>query len=138
MPMTATESLLFNELFIEYLRDFFFERDDQQLDISKIMLAMPNFYDHADLINAGLIVLVRRGLIDKTGSQPNFLFQASKQAMQEWRDGKENDRLNKSIDILIKQRILDQLTWERFPKKYWWLISIGTAVIGGFVAKYLH
>jgi|SRR5450755_668802 len=134
----ATESLHFNALFLEYLRDFFYDNPDIKFTVESIMESMPTFYNHRDLIIAGTIVLLRQNKIIRIPQDSYVYWQASKVGIQAMRDEAENVRLNKEIDLFIKTEQKDQMKWERWPKRHWVIVAIGTAILGGLVAHFIH
>jgi hypothetical protein len=136
--MNATESLLFNELFLKSLEDFFFKDDQASYNIDEILNGMPVVYNIGQLINSGVTFLVLKGTIAGDGNTHNQRFKLTNTGINARVAELEEFRINKEIDFEIKRQTLDQLKWDRIPKKYWLPISIGTSIIGGIVAHYLH
>jgi len=99
---------------------------------------MPVVYCLEGLINSGITYLVLDGTIAGTGIEPNRRFQVTPEGIQRRATENEEIRVNKEIDLEIKNRTLDQLGWERIPKKFWWLIAIVTALLGALVGKLFH
>jgi hypothetical protein len=52
--MNATESLLFNKLFIEYLESVFLENDQRKFEFEEIGKSLPEFYQLPELVKAGM------------------------------------------------------------------------------------
>lgn len=50
----------------------------------------------------------------------------------------ENEKLNKEIDLDIKRMTKDNLGWQRWPKKYWWLVVLLTIIITAVVTAILQ
>ena len=66
--MSPTESLLFNDLFLKSLEDFFFKDDQASYDISEILNGMPVVYNIGQLINSGITFLALKGTIVGDGN----------------------------------------------------------------------
>ena len=97
----ATESLQFNQLFLDYLRDFFFDNPQLKFTLESIMENMPSFYNDNHLIIAGTVVLRRQNKIVRIIEGSVTFWQASEPGIQAMRDDEENARLNKEIDLII-------------------------------------
>jgi|SRR5450631_3397839 len=136
--MNATESLLFNELFIDYLKDIFFEDPKRKFEQIDVRRSLPQFYEDSAMVNAGIAYLLRKQFIVQTQEDGRDLYHIAPNSVAEKRKEKAMLELNRRIDFAIKKQTLDQLNWDRIPKKYWWAISIGTAILGGLVAHFIH
>lgn len=134
------DALIFNELFIEYLKGIFFENPDKKFPRKELGQYLPEFYRESILLSAGIGYLQRRGIILQTSGDGDDIYYASPIAVKQHEDEIENTRLNTEIDIEIKKETLQRLKWDRWQKKYWYIIPTVTilfsAVLSG-IASYL-
>jgi hypothetical protein len=80
--MNATESLLFNELFIGCLEDFFFQDDSKSYNIVEILDGLPVVYNLGGLVNSGIRFLVLKGTIVGDGMRPSQSFKVTLAGIQ--------------------------------------------------------
>lgn len=98
------------------------------------MESMPTFYNDNDLITADAIVLSRQNKIVRITEGTVQFWQASETGLQAMRDEAENVRLNKEIDLFIKQETSDRMKWDRWQKKNWWIVPFATIILSGLVS----
>ena len=91
---------------------------------------MPEFYKNAHLIRAGLQFLMRSEVIVTQNIGAKDRYQISPQAMARIAAAAENDRITREIDLEIKRRTLENLKWERIPKKFWWVFAVLSGILG--------
>src|SRR5438445_1418751 len=118
--MNATEAQLFNPVFIDFLQQYF-ERDPaRHYDIAEVANDMPSFYKDGHLLSAGIQLLSRKNILISKNIGGRDRYQISPDTVRQMQEVKENERLNKEIDMEIKRKTLDALKWDRVPKKFWW------------------
>jgi hypothetical protein len=123
--MQASDALLFNELFIDFLKNYFFEQPDQKFTVSKLSADMPPFYQPEGLLSAGITYLRWQGIVTQVDVHGKNYYQVRSEAI-EIRDQEEATKnLNKEIDDYIKIATRDTFQAQQWQIKNWaWVILL--------------
>jgi hypothetical protein len=97
--LNATESLLFNDLFIEYLQWVFSENESRKFEYDEIGRSLPTFYQLPELVKAGISFLLKKKIIIQTLENGIDLHQISSDIIAQRRKENENQELNSEIDL---------------------------------------
>jgi hypothetical protein len=135
------EKLLFDQLFIEYIQAFFFKHPNQSFSQDAITQSMPDFYRDISMVQGALHILLLRGMIRPVPLMPDESGRSFDQwiadegAMEKVRKVREAEDLNREIDIEIKQRTKDQMKWQRWPMKYWYVVAFSGIILTAAATK---
>lgn len=139
------EYLLFQELFIEYVRSFFFKHPMDSFSQDDLVGSFPPYYSDRHMVQGALHILLLREMIEPSlplmpdaNGVSRDKWKANKKALDEIKDEKDYQILVRKIDTQIKQLSHKTLTYELKPKKYFWLVEtvrvLIPAVVGFVIA----
>lgn len=98
--------------------------------------SLPHFFEDAHMVSAAMNILHMKGYIIHAGIEDSVdVYKASPDAMHMMSVEEENEKLNKEIDLEIKKRTRDNLKWQRWPMKYWYVVMILSSAISVAITK---
>ncbi len=135
MPLNATESLLFTQLFIDYLKGKFFIQESEtsfkEISYSTIemVMEMPIVYKNQDLVSSGLQYLEGEGTIEQIMRQSTVCWKLTGKAITDRLNEMAKEDRYRRVDLAIKKLTLDSLELDIVPKRYYWQIEVSKLVI---------
>ena len=124
--MSAPNTNLFGQLFVDYVKAKFFNNPDVAYSGDDILSMMPNFYAQKDMTSAAIDILLMNEDVLKAGIVSGVdTFKANPKAIISFH---EKIDMDKKIKKYTKENLISQHT----PLKYWPLISIGTIIFSAF------
>jgi hypothetical protein len=99
---------------------------------------VPSFYADSEMVNSAFHLLLMKEIIMENKEVQPSLFQMSAKATKLIEQEKENERLNKEIDLDIKRRTRDNLKWQRWPSKHWYIVMVLSALLSAGITKILE